>query len=252
MMRHDLEERQQRWMLERRAEQERRAAQAEVGAGSSAERVLERITERIAERLQVELRQENAQLMQQGEVGVQVEQFLEKHIGTNTCPICYELMATKEHQPTLLFPCGHTFCASCLAKHTGQLRKQTCPFCRERIASQAPNIGLQQVIEGYVERQQRFQRGETLREVVQGQDAAAAAARRSAMPLGCGGGAADSLGGVAGDDGACAVGGRALSVGHYSEQAARRGRSGAERVERGPHPSPRLRSTGRARSAAAC
>ena len=28
-----------------------------------------------------------------------------------TCPICYELMAGKERQPTLLFPCGHTFCA---------------------------------------------------------------------------------------------------------------------------------------------
>ena len=51
---------------------------------------------------------ENARLMQDGAVGAQVEALLERHIATNQCPICYELMSGKQHQPTLLFPCGHT------------------------------------------------------------------------------------------------------------------------------------------------
>ena len=94
-----LEARQARWMQERRAEKERQQAQAECGAGAGAEQVLERITERLTEKLQVELRRENAALMQNGAVGERVERYLDKHISTNTCPICYELMATKARAP---------------------------------------------------------------------------------------------------------------------------------------------------------
>jgi hypothetical protein len=109
-------------------------------------------------------------------VGAQVEALLERHIGTNTCPICYELMAGKVHQPTLLFPCGHTFCASCLQTHVEKLGRKNCPYCREVVASQAPNISLQQVIEGFVERQEALARGEVLPELVQAQEAVANAA----------------------------------------------------------------------------
>ena len=73
----------------------------------------------------------------------------------------------------LLFPCGHTFCAACLRTHLEKLERKTCPFCREKVASQAPNISLQQVIDGFVERQQTLARGEVLHELEQGLDAAA-------------------------------------------------------------------------------
>ena len=141
-------------MQERRAELDRTNAQAALGIGPSElsasgggmERMLDKLTEKITERLQVEVRRENAQMMQSGSVGAQVERFLERHIATNTCPICFELMSGKEQQPMLLFPCGHTFCAECLRKHMRQQQRQTCPFCRVKIASSAPNVSLQQVL----------------------------------------------------------------------------------------------------------
>lgn len=111
---------------------------------------------------QVEVRRETALAMQKGEVGGQVERFLEGHIATNTCPICFELMSGKAHQPMLLFPCGHTFCAGCLHTHLRQkpAGNSTCPFCRTVIGSHAVNVSLQQVIDGFVDKQRRLERGE--------------------------------------------------------------------------------------------
>lgn len=102
-----LQRQQQRWMQERRAERDRTEVRAALGmeppedaagaaAGvadlSGADRVLDKLTEKITERLQLEVRRENAQLVQSGAVGVQVERFLERHIATNTCaerePFC--------------------------------------------------------------------------------------------------------------------------------------------------------------------
>lgn len=82
----------------------------------------------------------------------------------------------------LLFPCGHSFCAMCLRQHLEQLGRRTCPYCRETVASQAPNISLQQMIDGFVERQQAMGRGEVLPELVQGQDAVAATQQRTRRP----------------------------------------------------------------------
>ena len=183
----ELAARQRQWMQQRQAEVDRKQAEVSLGRptaggsgggggggggrGGGADNydpnnaaanvaMLDRMAEQIAERLQVEVRKENAKLMQDGAVGAQVESLLERHIGTNTCPVCYELMAGKERQPTLLFPCGHTFCAACLKQHLEQLGRTTCPYCREKVASRAPNISLQQVIDGFVERQQSMARGE--------------------------------------------------------------------------------------------
>ena len=61
------------------------------------------------------------------------------------CGICLELMSGKERRPTLLFPCGHTFCAACLRRLLEQSDKRVCPHCRQQISSQAPNVSLQQV-----------------------------------------------------------------------------------------------------------
>ena len=158
--------------------------------------MLDRMAEQIAERLQVEVRKENAKLMQDGKVGEQVESLLERHISSNTCPICYELMAGKVHQPMLLFPCGHTFCAECLRQHLDKLSRKTCPYCRETVASQAPNISLQQVIDGFVERQQAMGRGEVLNELEQGIDTVVGQAQH--QRLGGAGSGARAGGGAAG------------------------------------------------------
>ena len=118
----------------------------------------------------MEVRKENARIMQDGAVGAQVESLLERHIASNNCPVCFELMAGKLHEPTLLFPCGHTFCATCLRTHLDKLGRKTCPYCREHVQSQAPNVALRQVIDGFVERQQALGRGEVLPEILQGQE----------------------------------------------------------------------------------
>ena len=48
-----------------------------------------------------------------------MEARLAKEIESHTCPICYELMVPPAHSPTLLFPCGHTFCERCVARLQG-------------------------------------------------------------------------------------------------------------------------------------
>ncbi len=37
--------------------------------------------------------------------------------------------------PQLLFPCGHTFCATCITTHMERHRKTHCPVCRKKIDS---------------------------------------------------------------------------------------------------------------------
>ena len=170
MTREMLQERNRRWMQQRQAELDRRQAQESVAAASTAASgprdpstrarsdpddaagssgvgpstndvaVLDRLTEQITERLQVEVRRENARLMQDGAIGaqvecsspwspiirtspwpskhtsrpartslsqraciMQVESLLERHIGSNTCPICFELMSGKARSN----PCPH-------------------------------------------------------------------------------------------------------------------------------------------------
>ena len=197
----ELAERQRQWMVQRQAELDRKKAEQSLGisggsggsappeegggvaataaaaanGGVGSAEVLDRLAEQIASRLQVEVRKENARIMQDGAVGARVESLLERHIASNNCPVCFELMAGKVHEPTLLFPCGHTFCATCLRTHLDKLGRKTCPYCREQVQSQAPNVALRQVIDGFVERQQALVRGEVLPEIVQGQENVASA-----------------------------------------------------------------------------
>ena len=238
--REQLAARQRAWMQQRQAENDRKHAQASLGlpvggssgggaasasaagggelAGAANVEVLDRLAEQIAERLQVEVRKENAKLMQDGAVGAQVESLLEKHIGTNTCPICFELMTGKLRQPTLLFPCGHTFCADCLRQHLDKLNRKTCPYCREKVASQAPNISLQQVIDGFVERQQTLARGEVLPELEQSLDAAAQQQQGRRRQSGGGGGGGGSGGGTFGLDSGGSGGSEGDEANRYAEQ----------------------------------
>jgi len=80
--------------------------------------------------------------------------FLAAELEQTTCPICYELMVAPVHTPTLLFPCGHTFCVQCLNSHMTKNGRRTCPFCRNSIESQAPNVLMQQLIDGYIQKKE--------------------------------------------------------------------------------------------------
>jgi len=119
------------------------------------EEIVTRLTERITDRLRNELRTElqnetsRASAAQAAENG-RLEGYLASEIESHTCPICYELMVSPSRQPTLLFPCGHSFCAQCIGTHTKTHGKQTCPFCRQKISSKAPNVALQQLIQNFV------------------------------------------------------------------------------------------------------
>ena len=62
--------------------------------------------------------------------------YIVEEIASHTCPICFDLMMPPDNSPTLLFPCGHTFCAACLRSHCDTHGKQKCPYCRQKIASQ--------------------------------------------------------------------------------------------------------------------
>eukprot|EP00753_Platysulcus_tardus_P018089 PLAT6708.1.p1 GENE.PLAT6708.1~~PLAT6708.1.p1 ORF type:complete len:386 (+),score=93.24 PLAT6708.1:158-1159(+) len=66
---------------------------------------------------------------------------------SHVCPMCSQLMAGAGRDPILLVPCGHTFCASCLARQTAI--ELACPYCRSPITGQAVNQSLKQLIASY-------------------------------------------------------------------------------------------------------
>ena len=74
-----------------------------------------------------------------------IEKGVANEIETNTCSICFELMLPKLHSPILLFPCGHTFCKECI-EHNFKTNGKKCPWCREKVASHAVNLSLQNII----------------------------------------------------------------------------------------------------------
>ena len=139
--------------------------QAQIRPEELMDTITARITERLREEFKLEAQREGTESQPSGGGGggARLEARLAKEIESHTCPICYELMVPPAHSPTLLFPCGHTFCSECLEKHQHQHGR--CPYCREKIKSSALNISLQQLIQNYV----------TSRDQVEAQAAAAAA-----------------------------------------------------------------------------
>ncbi|GAX84640.1 hypothetical protein CEUSTIGMA_g12061.t1 [Chlamydomonas eustigma] len=132
------------------------------GGGVRPEEVIDKLTERIADRLRselkLELQRENETLQQKVTRDNEVmDDFLAKELETqNTCPICYDLMVPPDHAPQLLFPCGHTFCNTCINNHMERHRKTHCPICRKKIDSRAPNYSLQQLILNFVNKKTRM------------------------------------------------------------------------------------------------
>lgn len=59
-------------------------------------------------------REEQVASRQRAKEGEEIGGYLASELESTTCPICYELMQAPQHTPTLLFPCGHTFCIECV------------------------------------------------------------------------------------------------------------------------------------------
>lgn len=74
----------------------------------------------------------------------EIEETLHEQVMSNTCPICFELFLPPGNEPYILFPCGHTFCNTCI--NTYAKVKKKCPFCRKAFQQMAKNISLQSLI----------------------------------------------------------------------------------------------------------
>ncbi|GMH33090.1 hypothetical protein BSKO_00924 [Bryopsis sp. KO-2023] len=115
----NIKARHQQWMQQRDAEKDRMNVMQEmqeVNVDSGKDQTVEmvdKLTQRITDRLRVEIRNElqsasTTQQLPNKEASIQdkLESFLVQEIQSQTCPICYELMASPERAPILLFPCG--------------------------------------------------------------------------------------------------------------------------------------------------
>lgn len=124
-----IKDRQKQWMRERQIEMEKSSM-----PGLSPGDLVNALTDKLTKNLPKS--QKN------------IEKAVASEMETNTCSICFELMLPKIHSPILLFPCGHTFCKECI-EHNQRAGKRTCPWCREKIVSQAINLSLQNIIVAY-------------------------------------------------------------------------------------------------------
>lgn len=75
-----------------------------------------------------------------------VEKTLAQEVQSNVCPICLELMIPPKNKPMILFPCGHTFCAACLASQESAQGVLKCGLCKKVCTHRAANIALQNLI----------------------------------------------------------------------------------------------------------
>ena len=72
-------------------------------------------------------------------------------------------MTPPHHTPTLLFPCGHTFCDKCVERSKGEEKegkKGKCPYCRSAITSSAVNHSLKDLIERFADQKGKLEREE--------------------------------------------------------------------------------------------
>jgi hypothetical protein len=140
----------------------------QTGAGIPTDVFLNRITERLAQNIRSEVQRELQMSTQSDNVrdaiSERMESFLQAELGTHVCKICFELMASPDHTPMLLFPCGHTFCKKCLDIHSKKCvrAKPTCPYCRAGIVSTAVNQSLKDLIDQFAAQRALVHSGEVV------------------------------------------------------------------------------------------
>jgi len=132
-------------------------------------KITERITGRLRDEIAVEIRRSNNEMNKNPEeqssaLAAHLETYMSSELHTHSCQICFELMLPPLKPPTLLFPCGHTFCKECVEKNAESSKNgrgsAKCPYCREKISSVAPNHSLRQLIERFAKETERVERGE--------------------------------------------------------------------------------------------
>lgn len=72
-----------------------------------------------------------------------------EYLSNHYCVSCKNLMVGKQHCPQIVFPCGHSFCSSCLE------RCQKCLNCGVEISAIQSNTALQTVIQHYIEQKKK-------------------------------------------------------------------------------------------------
>lgn len=90
---------------------------------------------------------------------VKFEKTFAEEIKSNTCPICLELMIPPKTRPMILFPCGHTFCSSCLdiVEKNGSKK---CALCKKAYTQKAINVALQKLICIFTDNRQLLEKEE--------------------------------------------------------------------------------------------
>lgn len=162
--RHLLEQRRKVWLSQRTQDEIREECEEERtlsptrGSGSrSRDDFLNRLTEKLSDRLREEIKKEflesNAlnsdQSVARDAIESKMESYLRGELSSYVCKICYEVMAAPDRTPILLFPCGHTFCKSCM-EHCRK-EKTTCPYCRAKVQSSAINQSLKDLIDQFID-----------------------------------------------------------------------------------------------------
>jgi len=105
-----------------------------LGGGGSDEVLLNKLTERISTRLRVELKEDLRKSTsltgkENIDLAASMENYLSGELMTHQCQICYELMCPPKHTPTLLFPCGHTFCKVRWLERSDSRSGSTAVYC---------------------------------------------------------------------------------------------------------------------------
>ena len=112
---------------------------------TSEELLVQKLTEKMAGRIREEIHREMKGSLHNSDirdaVADKMDSFLNAELHTHTCKLCSQLMVGPNNTPMILFPCGHTFCASCVPKHrssssisggsvSSSNRSSLCPYCR--------------------------------------------------------------------------------------------------------------------------
>lgn len=144
--RESLKKKRENWLAERNHEKKLSSMgiNKEQIESNPSSQILTEITMKITEKYEKALSMNSAKNGPQNDM--KFEKTISKEIESNTCGICYELMVPPLNSPMLLFPCGHTFCKSCIYLPNNKQHINKCPFCRANIKSVALNISLQKLI----------------------------------------------------------------------------------------------------------